>query len=264
VGGGATQSAAKRHPKSGGRGRTPVSARTKRSGQTARDTIPRSGIRVAYHDEVYSGALPVRAGEPGRRPPETEGNRLWLLKQILIGARASPERDLMGAAHPSCAARAFALMRGPGERWFADAIRKLEEVWHRFFPEERGQFVVEPVGKTPEAGFDLFLQRDGMRLSADLLGSGELEILVLTGWFLLNDHSGGIIFIDEPEQHLHVQWHRAVLPSLRELQPRSQFIVATHSPEILDSVRSYERFLLLPKGDPRQAVGRRERSEGQA
>jgi len=201
---------------------------------------------TCWRGPSLKGPLPVRAGKPGRRPSETELNRLPLLKQDLIDSKA------------------YSLMRGPGDRWFEEAIRKLETVWHRFFPDARERFIVEPVGETHQEGFDVFLQRDGIRLSVDLLSSGELEILTFAGWFLLNDHSGGVIVIDEPEQHLHVQWHRAILSALRELQPRTQFIVATHSPEILDSVRSHERFLLLPAGDPRQVAGAKVRSEGEA
>ena len=62
---------------------------------------------------------------------------------------------------------------------------------------------------------------------------------------------GGFVLIDEPELHLDPQWHRVILRALRRLQPHSQFIVATHSPEIYDSVFSFQRHLLIPKDDPR-------------
>jgi hypothetical protein len=38
---------------------------------------------------------------------------------------------------------------------------------------------------------------------------------------------------------------------LYELCPDAQFIVATHSEEILDSALSYERFILVESDDPR-------------
>jgi hypothetical protein len=61
----------------------------------------------------------------------------------------------------------------------------------------------------------------------------------------------GFVLIDEPEQHLHVKWHRRLLRALRKLAPQAQFLVATHSAEILTSVRSYERFILVDEDDPR-------------
>ena len=63
------------------------------------------------------------------------------------------------------------------------------------------------------------------------------------------------MLIDEPEQHLHVQWHRQILPALRELSPTTQFLVATHSEEVLDSALSYERFILVGEDDPRARLG---------
>jgi len=57
-----------------------------------------------------------------------------------------------------------------------------------------------------------------------------------------------VVIIDEPEQHLHVQWQQILMGTLRELSPTSQFIVATHSQDIVDSASSYERFVLVSGG----------------
>ena len=48
-----------------------------------------------------------------------------------------------------------------------------------------------------------------------------------------------------------MQWQRFLLDALRELSPSTLFIVATHSEEILDSVLSDERFILVDDSDPR-------------
>jgi Predicted ATP-binding protein involved in virulence len=50
--------------------------------------------------------------------------------------------------------------------------------------------------------------------------------------------SYGIVLIDEIEQHLHPGWQQRILPSLRRIFPKIQFIVATHSPEVLSTVDS--------------------------
>ena len=47
----------------------------------------------------------------------------------------------------------------------------------------------------------------------------------------------GILLIDEIELHLHPRWQQAVIPNLHAAFPNTQIIVATHSPEVLTTVR---------------------------
>ena len=49
-------------------------------------------------------------------------------------------------------------------------------------------------------------------------------------------HTDGIVLIDEVDMHLHPSWQQTVLGALREAFPRVQFIVTTHSPQVLTSV----------------------------
>lgn len=49
-------------------------------------------------------------------------------------------------------------------------------------------------------------------------------------------HSPGIVLIDEVELHLHPSWQQTVLPRLMEIFPQVQFIVTTHSPQVLTSI----------------------------
>lgn len=46
----------------------------------------------------------------------------------------------------------------------------------------------------------------------------------------------GIVLIDEVDMHLHPEWQQVVLNNLIEAFPRIQFIVTTHSPQVLTSV----------------------------
>ena len=88
----------------------------------------------------------------------------------------------------------------------------------------------------------------------DALSSGQTALFAFAGPLVFRDEPVELVLIDEPEQHLHVQWQRLLLPALRALCPQAQFIVATHSEEILDSVLSYERFILVDDDDPRADV----------
>ena len=48
--------------------------------------------------------------------------------------------------------------------------------------------------------------------------------------------ASSIFLLDEIENHLHPAWQRRVLPAFQRLFPKSQMIVATHSPFLIASV----------------------------
>ena len=48
----------------------------------------------------------------------------------------------------------------------------------------------------------------------------------------------GVVLIDEFDLHLHPRWQRVALPRLREVFPRLQLIVSTHSPQLLSSAEN--------------------------
>ncbi|GBD96758.1 MAG TPA: TIGR03986 family CRISPR-associated RAMP protein [Nitrospirae bacterium] len=57
------------------------------------------------------------------------------------------------------------------------------------------------------------------------------------GWSIYaeNKDFGGILLIDELEQHLHPKWQRHIVERLRQQFPKIQFITTTHSPLIASS-----------------------------
>ncbi len=50
--------------------------------------------------------------------------------------------------------------------------------------------------------------------------------------------SEGIVLIDEVDLHLHPKWQQMILPDLIRTFPNVQFIVSTHSPQVLTTVES--------------------------
>jgi len=46
----------------------------------------------------------------------------------------------------------------------------------------------------------------------------------------------GIVLIDEIEQHLHPIWQRSIIPELVKTFPKVQFIITTHSPQVISNV----------------------------
>ena len=54
----------------------------------------------------------------------------------------------------------------------------------------------------------------------------------------------GIILIDEIELHLHPQWQSEVVKKLKKTFPNCQFILTTHSPQVIREVEKESIFLL--------------------
>lgn len=54
----------------------------------------------------------------------------------------------------------------------------------------------------------------------------------------------GIVLIDEIDLHLHPAWQRRIVDDLRRTFPKMQFIVTTHSPQIVASVSRHQVRLL--------------------
>ena len=72
----------------------------------------------------------------------------------------------------------------------------------------------------------------------DGLSSGEQQIVYRAGYLLrhLNIKNGGVVFIDEPELSLHPEWQIGYLQFLQKIFGENiQFIIATHSPYIVQS-----------------------------
>jgi predicted ATP-binding protein involved in virulence len=63
-----------------------------------------------------------------------------------------------------------------------------------------------------------------------------------------SDLSPAIVLIDEIEKHLHPSWEQKILPSLLKIFPNTQFIVTTHSPQVLTSIKP-QQIRILDNGE---------------
>ena len=70
------------------------------------------------------------------------------------------------------------------------------------------------------------------------------------------ERTGGIILIDEIELHLHPRWQQHVIDDLIRIFPALQFIITTHTPSVVQSVKNES--LMILDGDnayyPSQSV----------
>lgn len=67
------------------------------------------------------------------------------------------------------------------------------------------------------------------------LSSGEKQLIIILGESLLQQSSPHVYIADEPELSLHVAWQEKLVSSLKAINPNSQIVFATHSPDIVSS-----------------------------
>jgi energy-coupling factor transporter ATP-binding protein EcfA2 len=65
------------------------------------------------------------------------------------------------------------------------------------------------------------------------LSSGEKQLLIILLTVLVQDNKPSILFMDEPEISLHIEWQKKIIQYIRELNPNVQVIIATHSPALI-------------------------------
>jgi predicted ATP-binding protein involved in virulence len=146
----------------------------------------------------------------------------WFTDEILSDAvrrREHQEERLLDAAVTEAMVRAT-----PG----------VSRIWYE--PRERG----------PRVRFD-----SGHVASWSELSDGFHVFLALVGDIarravILNENdrgaapelAEGVVLIDEIDLHLHPQWQRIVLNGLRKAFPKLQFVVSTHSPQVLSSAQN--------------------------
>jgi energy-coupling factor transporter ATP-binding protein EcfA2 len=93
----------------------------------------------------------------------------------------------------------------------------------------------------------MVVEKRGEEFSLEELSDGERTLLAVVADLArrlaianpgLTDALQGeaVVLIDEIELHLHPSWQRAVLGALTQTFPRCQFIVTTHSPQVLSEV----------------------------
>ncbi|WP_349829340.1 AAA family ATPase [Brevibacterium litoralis] len=115
--------------------------------------------------------------------------------------------------------------------------------------------ILEPVGWSSlrwndTVGGLTLRDRDGLRLPLSSLASGAriaagLAIDLASRMARANPHLGssgllestpGIVLVDEIDLHLHPVWQQQIVPQLLRTFPRVQFVLTTHSPQVIGTV----------------------------
>ena len=99
----------------------------------------------------------------------------------------------------------------------------------------------------------------GPKLHVDQLSSGERAYLILLADLARRlqivdpdaelANIAGIVLIDEIELNLHPNWQRRILPTLMRVFRTCQFIVTSHSPQILGEIKNGRILVLYKNSD---------------
>ena len=65
------------------------------------------------------------------------------------------------------------------------------------------------------------------------LSSGEKQMLAILLTVLVEDDQPYVLFMDEPEVSLHIEWQKRLIDLCLELNPNVQIILTTHSPAVV-------------------------------
>ena len=80
---------------------------------------------------------------------------------------------------------------------------------------------------------DIAFSQLGERLTPCQLSSGEKQMLVILLTVLIEDNKPYVLFMDEPEISLHIEWQQRLIDLILELNPNVQIILTTHSPAVI-------------------------------
>jgi len=93
---------------------------------------------------------------------------------------------------------------------------------------------------------EVVLETGSGDFSLDSVSGGIASIIDLAWQIYMYDdgHNAFVVTLDEPENHLHPEMQKTLLPNFLKAFPRVQFIVATHNPFIISSESDSNVFVL--------------------
>lgn len=140
------------------------------------------------------------------------------------------------------ASKAFAIADGE-----LDAAKKIDEWFNRF------ENLLKNIFNNPklELKFDrknysfLFIEEGKDPYSFETLSDGYASVIAIVAELIMRMEAyeaevydvQGVVLIDEIESHLHVDLQKKILPFLTTFFPKIQFIVTTHSPFVISSMK---------------------------
>lgn len=95
--------------------------------------------------------------------------------------------------------------------------------------------------------FNVLQLSDGERNMLALVGDMARRLSVLNPSLANPNEGAGVVMIDELDLHLHPRWQREAVAKLEATFPNCQFVITTHSPQVVGELRP-ESVMLLRGG----------------
>ena len=114
----------------------------------------------------------------------------------------------------------------------ADEAQKLSNVKVHFH-NVLDELYAETGKKVIRSANEIRFSQVGEELTAYQLSSGEKQMLVILLTVLVEDSQPYVLFMDEPEVSLHVDWQEQLIDLIMDLNPNVQIILTTHSPAMI-------------------------------
>ena len=117
----------------------------------------------------------------------------------------------------------------------ADAAEKAQQISQ---PKKRFQDILDDLftetgKKIIRSENEIKFSSLGEELAPYQLSSGEKQILVILLTVLVEDNEHYVLFMDESEVSLHIEWQKRLIDLILELNPNVQIILTTHSPAVI-------------------------------
>lgn len=114
----------------------------------------------------------------------------------------------------------------------AEEAQKLSAVKVRFH-DLLDELYAETGKKVIRTANEIRFLQIGEELTAYQLSSGEKQMLVILLTVLVEDSQPYVLFMDEPEVSLHIEWQKRLIDLIVEMNPNVQIILTTHSPAVI-------------------------------
>ena len=113
-----------------------------------------------------------------------------------------------------------------------------EEAQHISTPKKKFQDLIDKLfaetgKKLIRTKNEIIFSQIGEELTPYQLSSGEKQILAILLTVLIEDNRPYVLFMDEPEISLHIEWQQQLIEIICELNPNVQIVMTTHSPALI-------------------------------
>ena len=139
--------------------------------------------------------------------------RKYLDYQVNIGNRII---DVLQSGDPDAAVKAQKI---------SEPKKKFQDMLDRLFAETGKRLI-----RTKN---EIAFTQIGEMLMPYQLSSGEKQMLAILLTVLIEDNQHYVLFMDEPEVSLHIDWQKNLIDMILDLNPNVQIILTTHSPAVI-------------------------------